>query len=266
VVTNQTGVRVFAAAYDPYGGIQKIWENSYSPELKFSGKERDSESNLDYFGARYYANYYYRWLSPDPVVNRDEAMRNPQLWNLYSFCRNNPATYWDPDGMVDVEFTKFQFHYESSQTIRELSNKYTKGLGMTSGGFVLPDIYDNRVIEKRDKGWGISVKMKIGFDIYIPKEGDEIYRMKGVTGLPTSPQEAIEHELGHVYIDLFYTSIIYAEAAAIEGINFPSKYLAQAARYAVKTRANYILFGPNLMANFLYDFFGIKFFSVGKAE
>ena len=238
----------------------------YSPQLKVSGKERDSESNLDYFGARYYANYYYRWLSPDPVVNRDEAMRNPQLWNLYSFCRNNPATYWDPDGMVDVEFTKFQFHYESSQTIRELSNKYTKGLGMTSGGFVLPDIYVNRVIEKRDKGWGISVKMKIGFDIYIPKEGDEIYRMKGVTGLPTSPQEAVEHELGHVFINLFYASVIYAESSELESINFPSKYLAKAARYVAEKRTDYILFGPNLMTNFLYDFFGIKFSSAGKGE
>jgi len=99
VVTDQNGVRVLAAVYDPYGGIQKIWENSYSPAMKFSGKERDSESNLDYFGARYYGNYYYRWLSPDPVINKDAALTNPQLWNLYSFCHNNPVTYWDLDGM-----------------------------------------------------------------------------------------------------------------------------------------------------------------------
>ena len=100
VVTDQNGVRVFAAVYDPYGGIQKIWENSYSPAMKFSGKERDTESNLDYFGARYYGNYYYRWLSPDPVINKDAALKNPQLWNLYAFCHNNPVTYWDPDGAV----------------------------------------------------------------------------------------------------------------------------------------------------------------------
>ena len=102
VVTDQNGVRVFAAVYDPYGGIQKIWENSYSPAMKFSGKERDSESNLDYFGARYYENYYYRWLSPDPVINKDAALTNPQLWNLYAFCRNSPVTYWDPDGMDTI--------------------------------------------------------------------------------------------------------------------------------------------------------------------
>ncbi|MBP8600443.1 MAG: RHS repeat-associated core domain-containing protein [Candidatus Saccharicenans sp.] len=104
VVTDQNGVRVFASVYDPYGGIQKIWENSYSPAMKFSGKERDSESNLDYFGARYYGNYYYRWLSPDPVINRDAALSNPQLWNLYAFCHNNPVTYWDPDGSKDLPF------------------------------------------------------------------------------------------------------------------------------------------------------------------
>ncbi|MDD8019788.1 MAG: RHS repeat-associated core domain-containing protein [Acidobacteriota bacterium] len=100
VVTDQNGVRVFAATYDPYGGIQKIWENSYMPAMKFSGKERDTESNLDYFGARYYGNYYYRWLSPDPVINKDAALSNPQLWNLYAFCHNNPVTYWDPDGAI----------------------------------------------------------------------------------------------------------------------------------------------------------------------
>ena len=76
-----------------------MWENSYSPALKFSGKERDSESNLDYFGARYYANYYYCWLSPDPVVPLDVAYTNPQAWNLYSFNRNNPVNYVDPSGL-----------------------------------------------------------------------------------------------------------------------------------------------------------------------
>ena len=73
--------------------------------MKFSGKERDTESNLDYFGARYYGNYYYRWLSPDPVINQDAALTNPQLWNLYAFCHNNPVTYWDPDGSIETSLT-----------------------------------------------------------------------------------------------------------------------------------------------------------------
>lgn len=39
-----------------------------------------------------------RFLSADPVINKDEAVTNPQLWNLYSYCQNNPVTSLDPDG------------------------------------------------------------------------------------------------------------------------------------------------------------------------
>ncbi len=89
---------MYSAAYDPYGGIQKTWENIYDPKLKFSGKERDGDTGLDYFGARYYGYSSYRFISVDPVLDREEAISNPQLWNLYSYCRNNPVTFMDPDG------------------------------------------------------------------------------------------------------------------------------------------------------------------------
>ncbi|MBC7360809.1 MAG: hypothetical protein H5U06_00755 [Candidatus Aminicenantes bacterium] len=260
VVTDQNGNGVYAAAYDPYGGIQKIWENSYSPALKFSGKERDEESGLDYFGARYYANFHYRWLSPDPMINREDALRTPQLWNLYSFCRNNPVTYWDPTGNVEVLFTKFNIYFENSQTIRELSNKYSEGLAMTSGGFVLADIHIDPVVEKREKGWGINVKMRIGFDVYVPKEGDIIYKMGGKTGLPGSVEESLRHELGHVVIDLFYISKLYSEALLIESIDFPLKFLAQTAGYCFLGNANITMYGPRIVSQIGYDFFKIKIF------
>ncbi|MBC7360811.1 MAG: hypothetical protein H5U06_00765 [Candidatus Aminicenantes bacterium] len=54
---------------------------------------------MNYQSDCYYRIFHYRWLSPDPMINREETLRNPQLWNLYSFCRNNPVTYWDPDGL-----------------------------------------------------------------------------------------------------------------------------------------------------------------------
>jgi hypothetical protein len=34
----------------------------------------------------------------DPVINKIEALYNPQAWNLYAYCGNNPITYFDPDG------------------------------------------------------------------------------------------------------------------------------------------------------------------------
>jgi RHS repeat-associated protein len=68
--------------------------------LKFSGKERESKSEMDYFGARYYDHLRYRFISVDPVINKKEALVNPQLWNLYSYCKNNPVFYLDPDGRI----------------------------------------------------------------------------------------------------------------------------------------------------------------------
>jgi RHS repeat-associated protein len=98
MITDDSGNVVYSAAYCPYGEPLKTWVNTYDPDLKFSGKEREGYSGLDYFGARYYDHKSYRFNSVDPIINREEALSNPQLWNLYAYCRNNPITYLDPDG------------------------------------------------------------------------------------------------------------------------------------------------------------------------
>ena len=68
-----------------------------SPSL-FTGKERDSETGLDYFGARYYASNMGRFMSPDPLMASAHAS-NPQTWNRYAYTLNNPLRFVDPDGM-----------------------------------------------------------------------------------------------------------------------------------------------------------------------
>lgn len=64
---------------------------------KFTGKERDGESGLDYFGARYYGSTLGRFTSPDPPL-LDQHIADPQSWNLYAYARNNPLSYIDPTG------------------------------------------------------------------------------------------------------------------------------------------------------------------------
>jgi RHS repeat-associated protein len=102
IVTDENGDVVYSEAYGPYGDIQKTWTKTYDPKLKFSSKEREVYSNLDYFGARYYDSNRYRFISVDPVINKQEALYNPQLWNLYAYCQNNPVTYLDPDGRLPI--------------------------------------------------------------------------------------------------------------------------------------------------------------------
>jgi len=103
IITDSTGTVVYNALFDPYGGIEKQWVNTYQPSLKFSGKERESKSEMDYFGARYYDHLRYRFISVDPMINKEEALMNPQLWNLYSYCRNNPVTFSDPNGTYEKD-------------------------------------------------------------------------------------------------------------------------------------------------------------------
>ncbi len=66
---------------------------------KFTGKERDSESGLDYFGARYYGSALGRFTSPDPIGIMKQKLLDPQQWNMYSYVRNNPLSLTDPTGM-----------------------------------------------------------------------------------------------------------------------------------------------------------------------
>ena len=72
---------------------------SFTPRHRFTGQERDDESDLDYFLARYYSGPLGRFLSPDaPFADQFES--DPQSWNLYSYVRNNPLRFVDPTGNI----------------------------------------------------------------------------------------------------------------------------------------------------------------------
>ena len=82
---------------------------------KFTGKERDAETCLDYFGAGYFSSAQGRFTSPDefkggivdPFTGQDietntelpyADITDPQTLNKYAYVRNNPLRYTDPDG------------------------------------------------------------------------------------------------------------------------------------------------------------------------
>ena len=115
MVTDQNANIVARHDYLPFGeevpntigGRTSIWGASDSFSQKFTGKERDQESGLDYFGARYYGSALGRFTSPDwsakpePVPYAD--FENPQSLNQYTYSSNNPLSKTDPDGHCDVD-------------------------------------------------------------------------------------------------------------------------------------------------------------------
>lgn len=78
-------------------GRTSLWGGP-DPKQKFTGKEHDDESGLDFFGARYLSGSQGRFTSPDPVHFQAEMLGDPQRLNLYAYTRNNPLRFVDPKG------------------------------------------------------------------------------------------------------------------------------------------------------------------------
>jgi RHS repeat-associated protein len=89
----------------PFGQEQSA--TSSPNHYKFTGKERDAESGLDYFGARYYGSSMGRYMSPDWSAKQEPVpyskLDNPQTLNLYSYVQYNPLSNFDDDGHATIE-------------------------------------------------------------------------------------------------------------------------------------------------------------------
>src|SRR5208283_691319 len=98
VITDSSGNVEEQTDYFPYGGIaysSGADENRY----KFTGKERDTESGLDNFGARYDASNMGRFMTPDPLYLELHRLIDPQQLNLYAYVRNSPLSLTDATGL-----------------------------------------------------------------------------------------------------------------------------------------------------------------------
>jgi RHS repeat-associated protein len=104
LMTAYEGFPIWEATYRPFGeehvaagGAPPLPPSSN--HYKFTGKERDSESGLDNFKARYFGSSMGRFSSPDPLMIMRQKLTDPQQWNMYAYVRNNPLRFLDPTGM-----------------------------------------------------------------------------------------------------------------------------------------------------------------------
>ncbi len=134
VLTTQTGDYHERIEYLPYGEVwveDSAQSGGYNTPYKFTGKELDRETNLYYFGARYYDARVGRWISTDPVLEKylpkpndydtehdfywyilnDASSKLPGMGgvfntgnlDVYCYSLNNPVKYFDPDGKQTVD-------------------------------------------------------------------------------------------------------------------------------------------------------------------
>ena len=102
VLVNSTGGIENQYDYLPYGGERDYSVTVTNQNYRFIGKERDSESGLDNFGARFDASSLGRFMTPDwadsPEAIPFAQQINPQSLNLYAYALNSPVTQADLDG------------------------------------------------------------------------------------------------------------------------------------------------------------------------
>jgi RHS repeat-associated protein len=102
VVTNQSGAVVSRHDLMPFG---EEWQpvTLGREALLFTGKERDYDTGLDYFGARYLQTSVARFTTVDPVGMSPNDLIDPQRWNRYAYAKDGPLRFVDPDGRYTTD-------------------------------------------------------------------------------------------------------------------------------------------------------------------
>lgn len=158
-MTDSAGVIAWKADYKPFGEelITAATEENYK---MFVGKEKDKETGLYYFGARYLQDKTARFVSVDPVGPVDERsgnpnekmLLNPQRINRYAYALNNPYRYVDPDGntvwdIADIGF----FAHSAYKMLTEPSWENAGNLALDTVG-LLPIVPSLGMIKRVGEG------------------------------------------------------------------------------------------------------------------
>jgi RHS repeat-associated protein len=185
-------------------------EVSWHPS-RFTGKEWDSESGNDYFGARYFGSSMGRFLSPDPSQLYYANPAYPQSFNLYSYVMNNPLIFTDPDGL-DCIYTSGQSSSSVTVTILRGDCKSDKD----SGVFVDGTVDANSVHYYVDRGSGAS---SLGYNI--TKDDDPDYGAAGVTSLDKVAPPNTDGQLAPSIQSQFIPTVATMDKAFLRSIPVP---------------------------------------------
>lgn len=119
-LVNNSGAVVNHIKYDSYGNVIAESNPAVKTRYKYTGREFDSEIEMQYNRARYYDAAIGRFMSEDPIgfAGGDS--------NLYRYVGNIPIDSTDPDGLKKKE--------QSEPTFKKINNAITWGKGIYNSG------------------------------------------------------------------------------------------------------------------------------------
>lgn len=202
VMTDASGALVEETAFYPFGIPRHEYRVRQIEEAyKFTQKERDRESGLHYFEARYLVASLSRFALPDPkYANPDALMKadfarflsTPQEMNIYAYARNNPLKFVDPTGLeVMVKTTEDRPGHKHTdiQFTAVLLDESSKKLSQAQLKSVLSRIASQVQGDFSGQGdrqsWATSVHLRIAKSAADIQKTDHVIRL--VDSIPPAP-------------------------------------------------------------------------------
>jgi RHS repeat-associated protein len=163
---------------------------------KFTGKERDSESGLDYFVARYYSSAQGRFTSPDEFTGGPEDLfdfadnvsanptfyadlTNPQSLNKYQYSYNNPLRYVDPNGHDPGDDEPKGTGRQIVDTAADVAVGVLRGFASSvTGGLIGAPKETDSIASRLGQAGGSGLAIVAGTDVAV---------VSGTGGIVTSP-------------------------------------------------------------------------------
>jgi RHS repeat-associated protein len=169
VVVDSGGALVNREEFTPYG--ETSFGSFARKRYRFTGKERDEESGLNYHGARYYASWLAHWLSVDPYLvtperiplrqsssssayttklikeiqeGKSDMMSSTRI-NSYCYSLDNPINLLDPNGAEPVRERVGEFK-NVLKHVQQLEKSYADNLK----GMEFPSVFASILGVKRE--------------------------------------------------------------------------------------------------------------------
>jgi len=175
LVTERDGKTYEFFTYNPWGEEMHQYNANtfgFSSPYRFNAKEKDQETGLHYYGARYYQSKLSMWLSVDRLAEK-YSNSSP-----FVFTANNAMTYFDPNG--DSVLTSLAGYNVIQEALgRVLGDSHPFGFNENSGVLTfdfeadLSD-YTSEQLEVIERIGSLVVSQKHNAVIYVAKRNEDV--------------------------------------------------------------------------------------------
>ena len=189
-LTDEAGAITQTLNYLPYGEDWVDVHNNpnYLSRYKYNGKEKDPESGLHYYGARYYDSDISQWLSIDPMADKYPSL------SPYNYCADNPVVLVDPDGRDIDPKSREEWENQKNEVMKRI-----KGSINRSDYLKLYAFYDGlKVLEKSSQRYRLVKVEDNEGNISLASDGVIEIRFSSTAGFVHEGKHGEQYENGEI--------------------------------------------------------------------